>query len=104
MVKAVVMGGEGRKVPFLLVELADQEMDEKEVLHALWLVIEETNRKISWEIRLKKDMVIFAKKGRPLKRVLGKGTTNRRATVEDYAEEIEELYQRNTGLTNGSAV
>jgi acyl-coenzyme A synthetase/AMP-(fatty) acid ligase len=103
LVKAVVMGGEGRKIPFLLVELADERMDEKEGLDALWPAIEETNQEISWEIRLNKEMVIFAKPGKPLQRVMGKGTTNRRATTADYAEEIEGLYRRNAGLMNGQA-
>jgi acyl-coenzyme A synthetase/AMP-(fatty) acid ligase len=104
MVKAVIMGGEGRKVPFLLVELADEEKNERDALGTLWPVIEETNQYVSWEIRLKKEMVIYAAKGKPLKRVLGKATTNRRATVEDYAEEIKRLYQRNVVLMNGSAI
>ena len=104
VVKAVVMGGEGRKIPFLLVELADEGMSERDALGALWPVIEETNKEISWEIMLKREMVMFTQPGKPLKRVLGKGTTNRRATTEDYAEEIERLYQRNASeLTNGSA-
>ena len=104
MVKAVVMGGEGRKVPFLLVELVDEGLSEKEALDALWPAIEKTNKEISSDIRLKREMVMFAQPGKPLKRVLGKGTTNRRATTEDYADEIEELYQRNGGaLANGSA-
>jgi hypothetical protein len=62
-------------------------MDGRTALDALWPLIEETNKEISWETRLK-EMVMFAK-DKSLKRVLGKGTTNRRATAEDYAEEIE---------------
>jgi hypothetical protein len=38
-------------------------------------------------------MFLLAKKGKPLKRVPNKATTNRRATVEDYGDEIEELYR-----------
>ena len=104
IVKAAVMGGEGRKVPFLLVELADEMAGTSSTLDVLWPLIEEANKNISFEIRLKREMIIFATKGKSLKRVLGKGTTNRRATVEDYAEEIERLYQRNEGIRSGSAI
>jgi acyl-coenzyme A synthetase/AMP-(fatty) acid ligase len=103
MVQAIVVGGEGRKTPFLLIELADEEMDENEALGALWPLIEERNKEVSWEIRLKREMVMFAKKGKPLKKVGAKGTTNRRATIEGYAKEIEELYGRNAALMNGGA-
>jgi hypothetical protein len=99
-VKAAVMGGEGKKVPFLLVELADQDQDDGEALKTLWPAIEKINGETNWEIKLNKEMILFAKKGKPLRRVMGKGTTNRRATVEEYAAEIEKLYQSNTGLTN----
>lgn len=38
LVKALVMGGEGKKVPFLSIELAD---DGKQALDTLWPMIEE---------------------------------------------------------------
>jgi len=37
-------------------------------------MIGETNKEISCEIQLKREMAIFAMKGKPLKAVMGKGT------------------------------
>jgi acyl-coenzyme A synthetase/AMP-(fatty) acid ligase len=92
LVKDVIMGGEGRRVPFLLVGLVDDGMDCEEALGQIWPVIDGVNDTISPEIRLKKEMVLFTTPVKPMKRV-GKGTVNRRLTLKDYADEIEKLYQ-----------
>jgi hypothetical protein len=46
----------------LLVELADETMGEKDALDALWPVVEEANKHMSSEIRLRREMMIFAVK------------------------------------------
>lgn len=45
-------------------------------------------------ISVEKEMIMLAKRVKPIKRVAGKGTVNRRATVEEYASEIDELYRQ----------
>ncbi len=40
---------------------------------------------------------------KPIKKVPGKGTINRRGTIEDYSEEIAGLYERRASRMNGSA-
>jgi hypothetical protein len=97
-VKGVVMGGAGREVPFLLVEL-DVGIDEEKAREGLWHLVEEVNSSIMSEVRLREEMIMFTAKGKPMKRVLGKGTVNRRATLEEYEGEIDELYQRTAEQT-----
>jgi hypothetical protein len=97
-VKGVVMGGAWREVPFLLLEL-DVGSDEEKAREDLWPLVEEVNSGILSEIRLRKEMIMFTLKGKPLKRVFGKGTVNRRATIEGYKGEIDKLYQRRAERT-----
>jgi hypothetical protein len=94
-VKVVVMGGAGRKMAFLLFEL-DAGIDEEKTREELWSLV---NSGILREIRLRKEMIMFTLKGKPMKRVFGKGTVNRRATIEEYRGEIDGLYQRRAEQT-----
>lgn len=95
-VKGVVMGGEGREVPFLLVEL-DEGIDEEKVREEMWCLVEEVNSRVLSEIRLGEEMTMFTVEGKPMKRVMGKGTVNRRATIQEYEGKIEKLYQKRAG-------
>jgi hypothetical protein len=92
------MGGAGREVPFLWVEL-DVGIDEKKAREELWSLVEEVNSSIMSEIRLREEMIMFTVTGKPMKRVLGKGTVNRRMTLEEYKGEIDDLYQRRAERT-----
>lgn len=96
-VEGVVMGGAAREVPFLLIEL-EVGIDEK-AREKLWPLVEEVNSSIMSEVRLREEMIMFTAEGKPMKRVLGKGTVNRRATLEEYKREIHDLYQRRAGRT-----
>lgn len=91
-IKGVVMGGEGREVPFLLVEVGEGQ-DEGEVLEHVWGVVE--------GIRLERGMIMCTERGKPMPRVGSKNTVNRRKTNEEYTEEIEGLYQRRLKLQEG---
>jgi hypothetical protein len=97
-VKGVVMGGAGREAPFLLVEL-DAGIDEEKAREELWPLVGEANSGVLREIRLREEMIMFTSKGKPMKRVFGKGTVNRRATIEEYKGEIDDLYQRRAEQT-----
>jgi hypothetical protein len=83
-------------VPFLLVELG-VGIDEEKARKELWPLVEEINSSIMSEIQLREEMITLTVKGKLMKRVLGKGTLNRRATFEEYEGEIDELYQRRAG-------
>lgn len=99
-VKGVVMGGEGREVPFLLVEVGEG-VDELEALEEVWRVVEDIHAEVSEDIRVERDMVMCTERERPMPRVGAKNTVNRRKTNEEYAEEIEWLYQRRLESLNG---
>ncbi|GME44441.1 uncharacterized protein K452DRAFT_300824 [Neofusicoccum parvum] len=95
LVRDTVVGGDGRKEPFVLVQLQESEGQRarEEVLADIWPVFEEANALIAEEIRLRKEMVLFATPDRPFRKA-GKGTINRRATVADYEDEIRRMYER----------
>jgi hypothetical protein len=97
-IQAAVVGGDGKSVPFLLLELAEG-VKEKEALEVIWPPIETINAKMSKDIRLGRNMIIFTNPGKSMVRVENKGTTSRKATIEKYAQEIEDLYLREGGLT-----
>jgi hypothetical protein len=102
-VKACVMGGEGRDVPFLLMELVDQEISVENVKQVLWPMIEGIAKRMSSLLRLEKEMIIFTSPEKLIKKVSGKGTINRRGTIEDYSEEIVGLYERRASRMNKPA-
>jgi hypothetical protein len=86
-----VAGGDGQKVPFLLLETDDEvEID------ALWRKIQEATKDLATEIRVRKDMVIFTTPEKSMQRGF-KGTIKRRATLEDYTNEIEDMYREANG-------
>ena len=87
-VTGVIMGGDGRDLPFLLVE-----MGEAGVAGELWKLVDEINEKVARDIRVESEMVLFTKREKAMVRVGNKQTVNRRKTLELYAEEIDELYR-----------
>lgn len=95
LVRDTVVGGDGRKEPFVLVQLQESEGQRarEEVLADIWPVFEEANALVAEEIRLRKEMVLFATPDRPFRKA-GKGTINRRATLADYEDEIRRMYER----------
>lgn len=97
------MGGEGRDVPFLLMELVDQEISVENVKQVLWPMIEGIAKRMSSLLRLEKEMIIFTSPEKLIKKVSGKGTINRRGTIEDYSEEIVGLYERRASRMNKPA-
>jgi hypothetical protein len=94
---AAIMGGDGRPVPFLLIELVD-DVSQEEALDDLWQQIEMINDTMSRHIRLERDMIMFTTPGKPIPRIGNKHTTNRSGTIQLYAEEIENLYQKKTNI------
>ena len=77
----------------LLVEVEDHLRKEKrddEIMRLLWPKIESANEQLSDEIRLLKRNVVVVPQDMPLPR-LGKGTVNRRAVPDLYAEHFKSL-------------
>ncbi|RDL38882.1 Uncharacterized protein BP5553_03222 [Venustampulla echinocandica] len=102
-ISGAIMGGDERDMPFLLLELADKGAVPPDIVVDLWPVIEKANEDLAIEIRLKQNMVLIATAEKPLQRIF-KGTINRRAALEGYTTEIEELYRRRSGPCEVEAV
>lgn len=97
LVATALVGGEGRLVPFVILELrgggggeesAEKMEDFKEQMGAL---IGEVNGQVVGQVRIPRDNVVVADAARPFGR-LGKGTLDRIGVLADYKVEIEKLY------------
>ncbi|CAG9955439.1 unnamed protein product [Clonostachys rosea f. rosea IK726] len=87
-IRAAMVGGNGKPSPFLIIEPeTDKELGLEEVQSTIKLL----NQSLSPDICIPLQNVIIASAERPLVR-LGKGTLDRRRTIDDYKEEIERLY------------
>ena len=96
----VFVGGEGRTVPYVIVQAKEGVLDRKseaQLLEELYQnVITGSNVSDVEEIRIPKETVLIASKEKPLKVSL-KLLVLRRAVEEDYQEEIEQAYVRLAG-------
>ncbi|CAI6332749.1 unnamed protein product [Periconia digitata] len=93
-VRHCVVLGTGRHVPAALIELVEDRDDvvgQGEVMRMLGPLIDRANSYSDGAGQLRKDCVIFAKKGKPFA-VVGKGSVQRGATIALYEKEIERLY------------
>uniref|UniRef100_A0A8H7K3E9 AMP-dependent synthetase/ligase domain-containing protein n=1 Tax=Bionectria ochroleuca TaxID=29856 RepID=A0A8H7K3E9_BIOOC len=87
-IRAAMVGGNGKPCPFLIVE---PETDNELGLQEVQSMIKLLNQSLSPDICIPLHNVIIATAERPLVR-LGKGTLDRRRTIDQYKEEIERLY------------
>lgn len=87
-VKTCLVAGDGREKAFAIVEPVRYE---EGVWEMIWPAVEEANRTLLEEARLRKEMVILTSPEKPMKR-LGKGTVDRRNTLREYEAEVEALY------------
>ena len=95
----MLLGGDRRPVPFLIIELvnnpplSDEEKDAK--LADVWPYIEKANEKCSDYVKIKKELVMFTYPAQPFLRTV-KETVPRAANFTLYTEEIEALYPMNS--------
>ncbi|KAF2087957.1 acetyl-CoA synthetase-like protein, partial [Saccharata proteae CBS 121410] len=100
LIREAVMGGDGRKRPFVLVQLVGDvdaggfrdEREREKMVEAIWPAFEEVNKLVAEDISLRKELVLFTRPERPVVKVGNKGTINRRATLEAYKAEVERIY------------
>lgn len=96
-VKHVLVGGEGRPVPYVLIEAKDEVLEKRpaqELLDELYgATIVVANEKDFSEIRIPRQTVLLAKRDKPLKINL-KAQVLRRDVENDYKEEIDEAYAK----------
>jgi len=96
-VENVLVGGEARPAPYVIVQAKEGVLDGKsevQLLDELYDgVIAATNKADLSEIRIPREAIMIAKKEKPLKVSL-KQLVQRKAVEQDYSEEIEQAYVR----------
>ena len=95
-VKGVIVGGEGRKRPFALVELTEEGREKNVGVDDVWESVEEANKTCSCEVRIVRELVALLPEGREFKRTV-KGTIPRRQNLKEFEDVIEGMYQRYEG-------
>ena len=103
-IKAALIGGEGRKKPFLILELASSaqgaDIGSEEgfaalnsVIERLWPVVEKVNDQCSEYVQLSKQLTMLTSPSRPFLRT-AKDTVARRDSLGLYRDEISALYAK----------
>ncbi len=94
-IRSAIIGGQGRKRPFLILELGSEtevsKTEEKTEIDRLWSVVEKANEQCSDYVRLSKELTMLAEPTKPFVRT-AKGTVARRECLTLYKEEISDLY------------
>lgn len=94
MIDSALVLGHGRFQSALLIEPANNSLtqhERRELLHIIWDTVEQANQIIEAHGRISKSLVMFTLPEKPMLRA-GKGTIQRKLTLDAYAKEIEELY------------
>lgn len=105
-VRHVLVGGEGRPAPYVLIEPKDEALGARTPEELLDDIYNETvamaNKEDIGEIRIPRETVFLAKKEKPFKINL-KALVLRREVEKEYKEEIDEIYQKYESIMGGSA-
>ena len=102
-VKSALVAGEGRFHAALLVESTQPlhtTAEKARLLEKIWPLIEKANEASPAHGRISKAHVLFTTPGKPMLRA-GKGTVQRRLTLNVYADEIDTLYADAENFING---
>ena len=93
-VSGALVSGHGKFQAALLVEtkkLLEGDRAKAEALEEIWPIIEKANQSCPAHGRIMKDFITFVLPERPMLRA-GKGTIQRRMTLDFYHDELEKLY------------
>lgn len=102
-VSCVLVVGEGRFRAALLVEPQQPQHTtarKAQLLDKIWPLIEKANEASPAHARISKAHIMFTDPNRPMLRA-GKGTVQRKLTLNAYADEIERLYADAGSFMNG---
>ena len=94
-VRSVLVVGQARFQTALLVEAREPSLcnkSEKEFIDDLWPIVQKANAQCDAHARVSKDLILLATPEKPFLRA-GKGTVQRRLTVDFYQDAIDELYR-----------
>ncbi|RYP70035.1 hypothetical protein DL771_005726 [Monosporascus sp. 5C6A] len=96
-VSAARIAGFGRFQSSLLVEAVTpptSNAEKEELLNTIWPSVQAANKHGPSYGRIHRDMIIFTLPGKPMLRA-GKGTVQRKMTLDLYAAELDALYEAN---------
>ena len=94
-VRSVLVVGQARFQTALLVEARKPSLcrkPEKKLIDELWLTVQKANSQCDAHARISRELILFTTPEKPFLRA-GKGTVQRRMTVDSYEDEINELYR-----------
>ena len=99
-VKCALIGGQGRQVPVVVLELGEgvlgqvgMEEGRRELMRSLRPYVERINEECHEMVKLDPEVVVFTDEERPFPRTL-KNTVLRLAALKMYEKEIEEVYRQ----------
>lgn len=93
-IQNVMVGGDGKPEPFVLVELKDPTVSpihRAKATEVIWSLLQEINKTNVTEIQVPERLILLSDPARPLQR-LTKGTLDRRSILQSYHADIESLY------------
>ncbi|EPQ52234.1 acetyl-CoA synthetase-like protein [Gloeophyllum trabeum ATCC 11539] len=100
LVSGVILFGRGHNQAGILVEPRLEyvvnpldDVASAEFRNMLWAIVEEANKEAPAYSRIFKEMILVTAQDKPMRRA-AKGTVIRKATLADYAKEIDDLYAR----------
>ncbi|TRX88461.1 hypothetical protein FHL15_010651 [Xylaria flabelliformis] len=94
-VNSALVVGQGRFQSSLLIEAVNPPAsaeDEKRLLDTIWPSVQTANRECPSHGRIHQNMIIFTSAAKSMLRA-GKGTVQRRLTLDLYASELDALYE-----------
>ncbi|KAK7745196.1 putative NRPS-like protein biosynthetic cluster [Diatrype stigma] len=104
-VRGALVAGLARFQASLLVEAVappTNEAEKEALLDAIWPSVQAANKETPSHGRIHRNMIIFTSADKPMLRA-GKGTVQRRATLDLYAAELDALYKAAEELAGGPA-
>ncbi|EPS36265.1 hypothetical protein H072_10357 [Dactylellina haptotyla CBS 200.50] len=111
-ISAAVVAGDQRFEACLLIEpVANRQLSSQErteLIERIWPVVSSANKACPAHAKVSKGKILFTDPTRPMMRA-GKGTVQRQATLNLYAEDIDRLYAEThsnaaSGRSNGTKI
>lgn len=95
-VQAVLVGGDGRNRPFILIQPSEEVFfsakDKEAILSAVWPAVEAANLISSELAKIKKELIVIADPKKPFRKS-GKETLLRRERITAYKDGIDMAYR-----------
>lgn len=105
-VTTALVAGAGRFQSSLLVEATKpptNETERQELLELIWPSVQAANQESPSHGRVHRGMIIFTSPDKPMLRA-GKGTVQRKMTLDLYASELDALYKTSEAPTDDTAI